>query len=474
MEYIQQIFDTCNDYLWSYIMVAFLLLSALFYTLRTRFVQFRLIGDMLRLVTGSEKGAEPGSTERKPEAAGKERNISSMAAFFISMGSRVGGGNLVGVAVAIVLGGPGAVFWMWITALLGSATAFVECTLAQIYKERGKDSFIGGAAYYIEHGLGKRKLSVVYSVLFLITFGLFFTTAQSNTISYAIQWMTGIDTATIGIVLALCLFVVCFGGIQRIAKVCNIMVPLMALGYLVLTVVVIGMNIEKLPDMFGMIFRSAFGMDQVVGGGVGAAIMYGVRRGLFSNDAGIGSIPMLAAAAKVSHPVKQGLMQSLGVLIDTIVICSCTAAIILLSGASLDGSTAGIKLVQKALDMEIGQLSVIFITIAIFFFCFSSMLAYCIYGENSIRHFRGGRRMVVAFRLILPLASFVGSVASLELVWTIADLGMAAVTFINLFALVLLYPQTTKALKDYIRQKKAGKNPTFDYPFINGDTPSKQ
>lgn len=363
MELLNNWINGVNDILWSYILIIMLLGCAVWFTIKSRFVQFRMIGEMIRLLGDSAGKGEKG-----------EKHISSFQAFAVSLASRVGTGNLAGVATAVAIGGPGSVFWMWLIALLGSSSAFVESTLAQLYKEKGKDSFIGGPAYYMLHGLGLRWMGVLFAVLISITFGFAFNSVQSNTICAAWEGAFGIDHAWIGAILTVLTLIVIFGGIQRIARVSSIVVPVMALGYIALALGIVLFNITRLPAVIETILSNAFGWEQAIGGSVGAALMQGIKRGLFSNEAGMGSAPNVAATAHVSHPVKQGLIQALGVFTDTLIICTCTAFIILFSGAPLDGSINGVQLTQQALSNEVGSIGSTFVALAILLFAFSSII----------------------------------------------------------------------------------------------------
>lgn len=374
MELLNNWINGVNDILWSYILIIMLLGCAVWFTIKSRFVQFRMIGEMIRLLGDSAGKGEKG-----------EKHISSFQAFAVSLASRVGTGNLAGVATAVAIGGPGSVFWMWLIALLGSSSAFVESTLAQLYKEKGKDSFIGGPAYYMLHGLGLRWMGVLFAVLISITFGFAFNSVQSNTICAAWEGAFGIDHAWIGAILTVLTLIVIFGGIQRIAKVSSIVVPVMALGYIALALGIVLFNITRLPAVIETILSNAFGWEQAIGGSVGAALMQGIKRGLFSNEAGMGSAPNVAATAHVSHPVKQGLIQALGVFTDTLIICTCTAFIILFSGAPLDGSINGVQLTQQALSNEVGSIGSTFVALAILLFAFSSIIGNYYYGEANIR-----------------------------------------------------------------------------------------
>ena len=402
MELLNNWINGVNDILWSYILIIMLLGCAVWFTIKSRFVQFRMIGEMIRLLGDSAGKGEKG-----------EKHISSFQAFAVSLASRVGTGNLAGVATAVAIGGPGSVFWMWLIALLGSSSAFVESTLAQLYKEKGKDSFIGGPAYYMLHGLGLRWMGVLFAVLISITFGFAFNSVQSNTICAAWEGAFGIDHAWIGAILTVLTLIVIFGGIQRIARVSSIVVPVMALGYIALALGIVLFNITRLPAVIETILSNAFGWEQAIGGSVGAALMQGIKRGLFSNEAGMGSAPNVAATAHVSHPVKQGLIQALGVFTDTLIICTCTAFIILFSGAPLDGSINGVQLTQQALSNEVGSIGSTFVALAILLFAFSSIIGNYYYGEANIRFITSKRSVLFMYRILVGGMVMFGALASL-------------------------------------------------------------
>ena len=386
----------------------------------------------------------------------------------VSLASRVGTGNLAGVATALTIGGPGAVFWMWLIALLGSSSAFVESTLAQLYKRKGKDSFIGGPAYYMETGLGKRWMGVLFAVLISITFGFAYNSVQSNTICAAWQGAFGFDPTIVGIILTVCTLLIIFGGIQRIAKVSSVIVPIMAVGYILLALFVVVINITELPNVMKTIFAHAFGFEQFAGGGLGAAMMQGIKRGLFSNEAGEGSAPNVAATAHVTHPVKQGLIQALGVFTDTLIICSCTAFIILVSGIQLDGTTNGVQLTQSALTSEVGSVGGIYVALAILLFAFSSIIGNYYYGEANIRFITKRRSVLFVYRLLVAGMVMFGALTTLDLAWSLADLTMACLTMCNLIAIALLSNQAFLLLKDYMAQKRRGiKSPVYK----NGSIP---
>ena len=448
-----------NDALWGYVLIAALVACGLWFTWKTKGVQFRMIGEMFRLLTDS---VTSGPSKLKDQHYG-HRHISSFQAFAVSVATRVGTGNLAGVATAIAIGGPGAVFWMWIIALLGSATAFIESTLGQLFKQRHKDSFIGGPAYYILKGLHQRWMAYLFAVLITITFGLSYNSIQSNTICSAMQEAFGWSPLWVGLILsAMALFIV-FGGIHRIANVSAVLVPLMAVGYFVLVLVIIVMNIELIPHVLQVIFSSAFGLEQGVGGAIGATIMNGVKRGLFSNEAGEGSAPNVAATATVSHPVKQGLIQALGVFTDTLLVCSCTAFVILISGLYNVPELNGIALTQAALNTEIGSFGPTFIAIAIFLFAFSSIIGNYYYGEANIRFMTSKQLVLTIYRLCSGgVVVMFGAMASLEMVWNLGDLCMALLTACNLVAITVLGKYAFRLLEDYREQKRKGiKEPLF-------------
>ena len=440
-----------NDLLWTYILIIMLLGCAVWFTIRTRFVQFHMLKEMIRLLGDSTS-----------KTKGNSRHVSSFQAFAISLASRVGTGNLAGVATAISIGGPGAVFWMWIIALLGASSAFVESTLAQLYKVRGKDSFIGGPAYYMKRGLKQPWMGIVFAILIIFTFAFSFNTVQSNTICAAFEQAFQVDNTFMGIILTCLTVLIIFGGIQRIAKVSSIIVPLMALGYILLAFTIVLMNITRLPEVLEIIIANAFGWEQALGGGIGIALLQGIKRGLFSNEAGMGSAPNVAATADVSHPVKQGLIQTLGVFTDTLIICTCTAFIILFSGMYANGETNGIQLTQMALDNEIGSGGTIFVAIAILFFAFSSIIGNYFYGEANLRYITENKKIILLFRIISGSMVMFGALASLDLVWGIADICMGLMAIFNLIAITILGKYAFRLLDDYRSQKRNGiKDPVF-------------
>ena len=451
--------DTVSDALWGWCLIFVLIGCALWFTLRSRGVQFRMIGEMFRLL---------GESTQKKDG---QHRVSSFQAFAVSIASRVGTGNLAGVATAMAVGGPGAIFWMWLLALLGAATAFVESTLAQLFKQPDKDSFVGGPAYYIRKGLHQPVLAVVFAVLLILTFGLSYNSIQSNTICSAMQEAFGIDPHWGGWILCFLSLGVVFGGIKRIAKVSSLLVPFMALGYIGVALFIIFRHWEMIPNVLGLIFENAFGFRQAAGGFFGATVMTGIKRGLFSNEAGEGSTPNVAATASTSHPIKQGLIQALGVFTDTLVVCSCTAFIILFSGTLGTGQN-GIALTQAALQHEIGHAGVYFVAIAILMFAYTSIIGNYYYGEANLRYLLGdkpGRGYLIVFRVLSGgLFVLFGGYASLETVWSVGDLFMALITAVNLFAIVRLSPLVWRLLDQYRAQRKAGQDPVFHRSDLPG------
>lgn len=419
------------------------------FTVRTGFVQLRRLGDVVAIL-------------REP-AKDNKKQVSSFQALMISTASRVGTGNIAGIASAIAIGGPGAVFWMWLMALIGGASAFIESTLAQIYKIRDGASFRGGPAYYIERGLGKRWLGCVFSVLLILCFAYGFNGLQAFNISSALKhYIPGFSASrwpmVVGAVLAVFAGMVIFGGAHRIGVITSVIVPIMACGYILIGLVILFTHLPAAPAVFGMIFHQAFDMRAISGGFAGSAVVVGVKRGLFSNEAGMGSAPNAAASAAVTHPVKQGLIQTLSVFLDTLVICSTTAMILLVSGVQ---PSEDISYVQRAVHTTFGDLGIHFITIAIFFFAFSSLIGNYFYTEANLRFIRDSRPLLFAFRVTCLIAIFLGAQAELKTVWDLADVLMGLMSIVNIFAIVMLGNIALRALRDYEAQRRAGKDPTF-------------
>ncbi|KIL72641.1 alanine/glycine:cation symporter family protein [Bacillus badius] len=457
MEMIDHYILKINDFLYTNVMIALLIGLGLLFSFGTRFVQFRLFGEMFRVIF------EKSTISTKGKAG-----ISSFQAFTVSAASRIGTGNLAGVATAIAAGGPGAVFWMWLIAFIGAASSFVESTLAQIYKVKDETGFRGGPAYYMERGLNKRWMGIIFAITITFCFGLVFNSVQSNTISIAMNESFHVSKPVVGLVLCILTALIIFGGLKRIAHVTQVLVPVMAIIYILVALVVLIMNITEIPAMFMLIIKNAFGIEEALGGTLGAAVMNGIKRGLFSNEAGMGSAPNAAAAAAVSHPVKQGLIQTLGVFVDTIVVCSATAFIILLSGEYLRADASSINLTQSALSVHIGDWASIFLAVAIFLFAFSSVIGNYYYGETNIEFIKNSPAALFVYRLAVLGMVYFGSVAKISLVWDMADLFMAIMALINLVAITMLYKIAVAALKDYQQQRKAGKEPVFYADSIEG------
>lgn len=456
---MNELITQLNDTIWGVGLVGALVICGLWFTIKTKGVQFRMIGEMFRLLTDSATSTIGNLTDKQIQ----RKHVSSFQAFAVSVATRVGTGNLAGVATAIAVGGPGAIFWMWVIALLGSATAFVESTLGQLFKKRHKDSFIGGPAYYIMHGLHCKWMAYLFAILITVTFGLSYNSIQSNTICGAMQEAFGWNPMVVGAILAAIALFIVFGGIHRIAHVSSILVPIMAIGYFILAIVIVMMNLEHIPHVLKVIVTNAFGLEQGLGGALGATIMNGVKRGLFSNEAGEGSAPNVAATATVTHPIKQGLVQALGVFTDTLLVCSCTAFVILISGLYDVPELNGIALTQAALGSEIGSFGPIFIAVAIFLFAFSSIIGNYYYGEANIRFMTSSETALAIYRIFSGgVFVIIGALASLEFVWNLGDLCMALLTICNLIAIVTLGKYVFRLLDDYKTQKRQGiKEPVF-------------
>ena len=459
MDFLAKVIGDVNNVLWSYIIIAMLIGLGLYFSFRVKFVQVRYFGEMIRLLGD-------GASSKTRKAQKEKSGVSSFQAFCMSTASRVGTGNLAGVAIAA--GGPGAVFWMWLIAVIGGASAFVESTLAQIYKVKDGNTFRGGPAYYMEKGLNKRWLGAIFSVLITVSFGLIFNAVQSNTVAAAFDGAFKTDSRLVGLVMAGLLAVIIFGGVKRIARAVEMIVPVMAIIYVAVALFVVVTNITAIPYVFKEIFLHAFGIKEVVGGGLGAAILLGVKRGLFSNEAGMGSAPNAAATANVTHPVKQGFIQTLGVFTDTLLICSCTAFIILLSDVHNAADLNGIQLTQQALSQHIGPWASIFVAVAIFLFAFSSLVGNYYYGETNIEFLNGSKVLLNAYRIAVLGMVMLGSVATIQIVWDLADLFMGIMAVINLVAIVFLSKYAFAALSDYVKQKKQGKDPVFYANSIPG------
>ncbi|HGJ5876221.1 MAG TPA: alanine/glycine:cation symporter family protein [Arsenophonus sp.] len=460
-----ELIDNFNNILWSGVLIYLLLGVGIYFTLGTGLIQFRHFGHMFTILKNSHKSDRSG--------------ISSFQALCTSLAARVGTGNLTGVAIALTTGGPGAIFWMWLVALIGMATSFAESTLAQLYKTKDdQGNYRGGPAYYMEKGLKMRWMGVLFSIFLIIAFGLVFNAVQANSIAQATAVAFNFNPFYVGIGLAIICGIIIFGGLRSIARVAELVVPIMAIAYLILACWVMSNNIERLPDVFLLIIKHAFGLQEAVGGvvgyGVAQAMTQGIQRGLFSNEAGMGSAPNAAAAASPypPHPASQGYVQMLGVFMDTLVICSATAIIIISSGAldSSDATISGIELTQRALSSAVGDWGAIFIAIAIFFFAFTSIIANYAYAESNMVFLENNHTAGLYVLRLATLGMVIfGSLAEMPLVWKLADVSMGLMALINLIAILMLSGIAFKLTKDYNQQRKAGKLPTFDidaYPNI--------
>lgn len=443
---------TVTDWLWSYVLITALLAVGVRFTVGSRAVQVRLFRRTLSVLSNIDW-------------KGSDRGISSFQALAVSVAGRVGGGNIAGVAVAITLGGPGALFWMWLIALLGMSTSLFECALAQLYKRRHRDeTFRGGPAYVMRYGLGWRVVPVIYSVLLLVTIGFGFNAVQSYVVTTSIESAFGVPAALSGAVMTAMMAIILFGGIRRLAVVSEVVVPAMVIGYLVLAIWVLILNFTDIPRAIALIFSSAFGLEQAVGGGVAAAVAQGARRGLFSNEAGLGTVPNVAAAADVPHPMSQGLVQSLSVFIDTVILCTATALIILMSSVyGSDGQTVqGVVLTQMAVAEHLGPIGEPLVSIALVLFATTTIAYNAFLGENSIAYFeRLGRWAVPVFRLAVLVMIAWASVQDLGTVFGFADLTMALLALTNLLALWALYPVAISLLRHFEQQLEAGLAPEF-------------
>lgn len=442
-----------NDLIWSQYLIGLLITAGLYFTISSKFVQLRWIPEMFRAI-----GEKPETLD-----SGK-KGISPFQAFAISAGSRVGTGNIAGVATAIVLGGPGAVFWMWVIALIGAASAFIEATLAQVYKVPDEDGgFRGGPAYYITKGLNQKWLGILFAILITVTFAFVFNTVQSNTIAESLKTQYSISPVVTGIILAVLTGIIIFGGVRSIAKISSVIVPFMAVIYIGLVFVILIINYDQIIPMITTIVTSAFGFEQATGGAVGAAILQGIKRGLFSNEAGMGSAPNAAATAAVPHPVKQGLIQSLGVFFDTMLVCTATAIMILLYTGLEFGENAaqGVAVTQSALNEHLGSAGGIFLTVAISLFAFSSVVGNYYYGQSNIEFLSKNKTLLFIFRCLVVVLVFVGAVIKTETVWSTADVFMGLMAIVNLVAIIGLSNIAFAVMNDYQRQRKAGKKPIF-------------
>lgn len=452
---ILDILTVINDFMWSYFIIGLVIITGIYFTFSTKFVQFTFIKEMFRLIT----------EKPKIDKHGNQKGVSAFQAFTISAASRVGTGTIAGVAIAIALGGPGSVFWMWVMALFGGASSFAESALAQVYKVKDrKGVFRGGPAYYMEKGLGQKWMGVLFAIVISITYGFAFNSVQTNTIAQSLH-IYNVNSKVVGIILSILTIFVIFGGVKKIVKITQWLVPVMAVAYLLIVVVIMIINFDKIPGLISTIVKSAFGLEQVGGGviGMGTAILLGVKRGMFTNEAGLGSTPNAAATADSTHPAKQGFIQTLGVYFDTCLVCTATAFLILLyPGIEYgNGTLKGIQLTQAALTSQIGSVGSSFLILAIFLFGYSSVIGNYYYGETNIQYLIPKKWAVNVYRVFVCLFVYLGSVADLNLVWGIADVTMGLMAVLNLIAIIGLSGIVYVVLKDYVKQYKQGKDPQF-------------
>ena len=448
----EELIANINDALYSYILIIILIAGGLYFTVRTKFVQFRLFGDQLKAVM------------EKPDGKG----VSSFQALMVSTASRVGTGNIIGVSTALCLGGFGSVFWMWLIAIIGSASAFVESTLAQIYKKKGPDGSYGGPAYYIEAALKSRPLALIFTVFLILTYGFGFNMLASYNLQSTFSgygfYNKEYTPWIIGLILA-CIVCYCLiGGGSRIIKVTGILVPVMGVAYILVALIIMLFNITALPEILSRIFKEAFDIKAIFGGFGGSCVMYGIKRGLFSNEAGVGSAPNASASAEISHPAKQGLVQVLSVFIDTILVCSATAFMCMCSGIEPTAELSGAPYVQAALSETLGIFGPIFITVAMMLFAFTTLLGNLYYVDKCLIFILKrvpDKKFMTVYHIIASLVIFVGAGLSADLLWNIADITMGGMTIINIPVIFILSKYAFAALKDYEKQKKAGKQPTF-------------
>lgn len=453
LAFLENVINAVNDALYSYVLIILLVVGGLYFTFRGKFVQFRMLGEQVRVVGEKPKGKD---------------HVSSFQALMVSTASRVGTGNIVGVSTALCLGGFGSVFWMWVIALIGGATAFIESTLAQIYKKKGENGSYGGPAYYIEAALHCRPLAIVFSILLILTYGFGFNMLASYNLQSTFSTY-GFYSATytpwiIGAILAVLVGYCLFGGGKRVIKVTSRMVPVMGVAYILVALLIVVMNLDLLPSVFGRIFTEAFDFKAIFGGFGGSCVMYGIKRGLFSNEAGVGSAPNASASADVAHPVKQGLVQILSVFLDTLLVCSATAFMCMCSGVEPTKALLGAPYVQLSLQTTLGDFGPIFITVSMILFAFTTLLGNLYYVDQALSHIMGKipeKRFMRVYYVVASAIIFVGAGLSADLLWGIADITMGLMAVINVPVIFYLSKYVFRALSGYVKQKKEGKEPEF-------------
>ena len=459
---MEQFLIAINDVVWSNALIILCLGTGIYFSIVTRFLQIRYIKEMVGLLFGGKSS---------------EKGVSSFQAFAIAISGRVGTGNIAGVATAIAMGGPGALFWMWAIAFLGASSAFVEATLGQIYKEVKDGQYRGGPAFYIEKGLGQKWYALTFAIATILSCALFMPGVQSNSIAIGVKNAFNVPVEYTGIVVSVLLGLIIFGGVKRIGKVAEIVVPFMAGGYILMALIIIFMNVSKIPETFALIFKSAFALEPTFAGIFGMAVAWGVKRGIYSNEAGQGTAPHPAAAAEISHPAMQGLVQAFSVYVDTLFVCTATGLMILFTGKynvnnpsggflveNVPGMAVGSEFTQNAVNTVFPSLGAGFVSIALFFFAFTTIMAYYYIAETNVSYLldKGGKKwMIQALRVLIIGATFYGSIKTAALAWTFGDIGVGLMAWLNIVAIILLRKKAFIAFKDYEQQLKDGKDPVF-------------
>ena len=458
---MDKIINTVNDLIWSNALIILCLAVGIYFSFATRFLQVRYLREMLRLLFDGKSS---------------DKGVSSFQAFAIAISGRIGTGNIAGVATAIAMGGPGAVFWMWVIAFLGSASAFIEATLGQVYKQVINGEYRGGPAYYIEKGLGIKWYAILFAIATVVSTAIFLPGVQSNSIALSMQNAFDVPVAYTGAGIVILLGLIIFGGVKRIGKVAEIVVPFMAGGYILMAIVIMVLNFSEIPSVFSLIVRSAFDLEPAFGGIFGMAVAWGVKRGIYSNEAGQGTAPHAAAAAEVSHPAKQGLVQAFSVYVDTLFVCTATAFMILFTGKynvanpsggflveNIPGAKIGAEYTQLAIANHFPSLGAGFVAVSLLFFAFTTIMAYYYIAETNLSYLNksGNKWLLNALRVLLLFATFYGTVKTAEAAWTLGDIGVGLMAWLNIIAIILLRKPALKVLKDYEKQRKAGKDPVF-------------
>jgi AGCS family alanine or glycine:cation symporter len=459
---MEKIINTINDLSWSNALIVLCMGAGIYFSVVTRFLQVRYIKEMVNLLFDGKSS---------------DKGVSSFQAFAIAISGRIGTGNIAGVATAIAMGGPGAVFWMWLIAFLGSASAFIEATLGQVYKQVNNGEYRGGPSYYIEKGLGMKWYAVLFAIATVLSTALFLPGVQSNSIALSMQNAFDIPVAYTGAGVVVLLGLIIFGGVKRIGKVAEIVVPFMAGGYILMAIVIMALNINQIPAVFSLIIRSAFDLEPAFAGIFGMAVAWGVKRGIYSNEAGQGTAPHAAAAAEVSHPAKQGLVQAFSVYVDTLFVCTATAFMILFTGKynvanpsggflveNIPGAKIGAEYTQLAISSHFPSLGAGFVAVSLLFFAFTTIMAYYYIAETNLSYLnkKGNKWLLNILRLLILVATFYGSVKTAEAAWTLGDIGVGLMAWLNVIAILLLRKPALKVFKDYERQRKAGKDPLFN------------